>query len=292
MVISSVENVSNTESGTRTGLKNFPKFLDALENDSSHILSCFNPSQGVDFISESSQQILGYKCNTGNLHVKPPHKGAIYYRKHINGSVVKFHNTFWSESPSEELFTIDQVLPSIAESFIITMNSRGVVSRCDGMDDFNASLSPHDIIGTTLDSLCTPAHSAAISDAIVAVVAWGRCNYNFYTTLMGNTEVILDFYPCVHDEVVVSITPVRAKIPVPPPPPPDMSTEDSLAVDSAQAIFDTDRRLRELQEEVQYLRNFRDNALLPMYSVNMMGTIVWANDAMVRMMGFEGNKEE
>jgi PAS domain-containing protein len=46
------------------------------------------------------------------------------------------------------------------------------------------------------------------------------------------------------------------------------------------------RRLLDLNKEIKYLRDFRDNATLPMFSVAITGNILWANDAMIRMMGF------
>jgi PAS domain S-box-containing protein len=209
----------------------------------------------------------------------------------MNGSLVQFHNVFKSILPSGEMFTMDECMPCVDRGnltlLVNTISSE--VIQCDGS---SSTLTGQVCVGMSLLDMISPDD---VNNVIMALMnsSKGSCRYNLTTNLTSMaTSVSLDFFPCTNETsvVVVSILPsvnccnyygISRQSSN------EVKTNDSDEL-STRHVYSMGRRLLDLNSEIKYLQDFRDNASLPMYSVSSKGRILWANDAMVSMMGFAG----
>ena len=308
---------------SRKSLSKFPGFFQALEKNESHVIVCYNTKGQLDYISNNIYGLLGYDPATTFdrlYHPIAPHQGAIYFRQHTNGSVVQFHNTFWSKSESGEMFSIDQpVIDTRATTMTLLIKPNGDIISCDG-HLLNSKLEKdRDIVGNNLFKICLASHTSCISDAM-SNTAYGKSSFSLYTkftTPTSSRDVTMDFHPCVNDGLVVvsvslvhdnakdgdgAVTFIDQCITGTENNASDDETMHSLDLDvkgeqdpmkfAGNQVYHLGRRLREMNAEIQYLQDFRDNALLPMYSIIQTGEIVWANDAMITLMGYGGQKNQ
>ena len=101
-----------TESNSRPGGADF---LAALENDLHQIVSSFNQSGKIEYISKGVKSCLGLEANDILLDGpfdRSPEEGAVYYRPHRDGSSVRFVNTFYSVSDGGRVYCIDKLAGS------------------------------------------------------------------------------------------------------------------------------------------------------------------------------------
>jgi PAS domain S-box-containing protein len=235
--------------------------------------------------------------------IMAPYQGAIYFRPHANGSMVQFHNSFWSKLDSGEVFTIDQPLLDVRTSgMTLLIDQKGNISSCDGRYCLEMQES---LVDKNLFQLCPDSHSSFIANAISCAV-YGKCYFNLFTKFSNDPRnVTMDFHPSVTGQVVVSVSIVResvdaAKLPGTPDCGADGDTETRSVPSAAHGhvipteneVYCLGRRLRDMGAEIQYLQDYRDNVLLPMYSIKHSGHIVWANEAMIELMGFRNARDQ
>ena len=139
-----------------------------------------------------------------------PYQGAIYFRPHANGSMVQFHNSFWSKLDSGEVFTIDQPLLDVRTSgMTLLIDQKGNISSCDGRYCLEMQES---LVDKNLFQLCPDSHSSFIANAISCAV-YGKCYFNLFTKFSNDPRnVTMDFHPSVTGQVVVSVSIVRESV--------------------------------------------------------------------------------
>jgi PAS domain S-box-containing protein len=272
---------------TTKTLTDFPLLMEHLGSDKSLIVACYASTGKIEFASECVDCILGYTqaevlADSCNIYSLAPERNAIYYRRHKDGSFVKFANTFWAKTAGGEIFTMDQVLQGNdkGDVALLLLTEHGEIVSCS--DESLIQLQSSQLVGRTIQSLCELEHERTLDDALRAAARGTSC-FSMYVKATVNeraTELVLDFHQCVDNHVVACVS-----LPVP----------SILLTSNTEAPLSdiiTDRRIRELRAEIEYLRDFRDYAAVPMFSVDGTGTVLWANDAYANMLGYIDNKKD
>ena len=330
-------------------LSKFPGFLKALEKDALNVVVCYNTKGVVEYISDNVYDLLG--CDSDALvetldHSIAPHQGAIYFRLHTDGSLVQFHNTFWSKTESGELYTIDQpLLDARIAPVSLLVESKGDIVSCTGWEQFK-QVNEGNLLGKNLFDLCSTSQTVAVSDALRGCIAHGKCSFSLrskWTIEMCSREVLMSFHPCVGGQVVVSVSAMDGSVKESGGgglttvkhikhmrnmrstksmhssastivlPDEEHSQTVSVEVDSTSRcsthhgygceakhthahsenqVYYLHRQNQEMNAQMEYLQDFREKALLPMYSIDKDAVILWANEAMLKMMGYSEARDE
>lgn len=282
-------------------LPDFPNFFAALEQDESCIIACFDSFKRVEYLSNSAFNLLG--CDRPYVldYPRAPQKDTVYYREHVDGTLVQFQNTFLAEMPTGEVYSIDKVIPNplTEESLhILQIIANGDITRVYSSRAATPSnyQKKEDIVGQNILRLVEPSDANSVSEAL-ASASFGKCSYNVAAKIINSgDDVMMDVFPCSngHGQAVVLVT--------------SLSAVESLSVysgndenngtdnkgidvrsqlDLAQMhSYSICRRLCDLGTEVKYLQDYRDNSVLPMRTIGPGGIIMWANHAMLKMMGY------
>lgn len=275
---------SKSLTGHFTALSSCSGFLTALDSDPSHIMACYTSDGSIQYLSRSVFDILGYTDlnNVTKDEFPVSRDGDTVFRTHKSGVSVRFLNTFYSKSDSGEVYTIDKLIPANDEDTYVVMKSKdGEIVSVSGDNMLADKLRL--VVGRLFPSVT---NSDDLADALLKADCAGK-----YLNL--STELVLDAVEKLPGASSIPLKPISVSMDI-------YSRLDGLLVACVRAyktdamFTETNRdvRLNALLAEIEYLRDFRDNTVLPIYSVNHAGTIVWANDAMIRMMGYENHKSE
>jgi len=265
-----------SSSGKKSSLMECTDFLKALNTDLSHITACYRADGSIRYISQSVIDILGFSVDEVTEDEFPlSHSGDTVFRSHCNGSCVQFSNTFYFKALCGDIYTIDKVLPMAPEdTYVVVKDEKGEILSVKGLNLLADKLRP--LTGTALPSLVK---SNGFENVLLnAKVSHKPQHLNFCGELVFDSEpnvgisVSFDTYSMAGGNLVTC-----------------MRSHGDI---SALSETGRDLRMQSLLAEIEYLRDFRDNALLPIYSVNAEGRIVWANDAMLRMMGYVDHRTE
>jgi PAS domain S-box-containing protein len=273
-----------------------PGFINALDSDETMLVAAFNPAGDIEYISESVGSILGWQAGGGSEEDRADFKccpvaGRTFFRPHANKSKsVRFQNTYYFKAESGHVYTMEKAVLVTDNNKLasIVINPDGTVKSWVAAPDcfFQGSAKA---IGQELAFIVTPKSRWRVCHSLEnARRGKSFLNVQFAFPIPGTEgetkeeTVTSNFYHNTDGTVIVTIR---------------FLGRDPLAHqgDLAEAVDHpggTERQMMQMQEEIQYLRDFRDNARLPMYSVNSSSEIYWANTAMLKMMGYQDCPEE
>jgi PAS domain-containing protein len=297
MRFSNIQNKSEPSS-----LGEFPHFLRELQADKNILIACYNALGRLDFLSDGVYQTMGYDVNTPVEDITFPMascRGSIFYRQHEDGSLVKFHNTFKSKLRTGEQFTMDEIMPPSEEAplTLLVNPTTSVVTHHHGGIHFKSLRIENEILGKSICEMASPDSANNIMESLLKA-SQGSCSFNVTTQLLNTTvRVSMDFFPCSNGHSVVLVTPLALEYND------SKGGISSLLCNmnsteagderlrpsfspSALEGFSMERRLSDLNNEIKYLRDFRDNVNQPMFSISSEGRVIWANTAMLTLMGF------
>ena len=192
-----------------------------------------------------------------------------------------------SRLASGEVFTIDEKLSEVGKDRLaIIISKEGVVQLCDGGSESGVQSSfASDIMGKNLIAMTASEDANLFSDAMMRA-SHGVCSHNLTTKLSCHeSRVEMDFFPSSNNFTVVLLSALSNHFVA------DVQHSERGSLCSNE-VFALNHKLHNLNTEIRYLKDFRDSATLPMYSVGPNSTICWANKAMLDMMGYGDARHE
>ena len=293
-------------------LARFPKFLAALQKDESLLIACYNAFNDIDYLSDGVYKVMGYDAETPRDELSfpvTPFRGSTFFRQRPNGSLVQFNNTFKAQLPSGEVYSIDEYVHGAKKSnliYLLVHPTNGEVTSCEGsctsFGDTNSSL----LIGKHFFELISAVDVTSVMTSLERASEMS-CSYNittiFKATSSISVKVSMDIIPCCgKQEVVILLSPssevssccddgmgtvshVKERRAIGPL---SLSSSDDFDFPICKRENSIVQRLIGLHRNINFLSDFVNNVAIPMLSVSNTGDIVWANDAMLDMMGFSG----
>jgi len=288
----------------------FEDMLSTYSEDG-HIVTAYEPSGKIKFISQSVRVSLGWEreeLKDISQYAMAPKLRAQYYRRHKSKQYKLFKTIFWARSKGGGVFTVEEEQPQsiLCEAICVLDKEMSIVSwnsRCVSL----SGLEKLDVVGESFSALMPAMDAASVTQTVGNVLKSGNHILNCHKVKLlrpGKEDaprVGLDLYSGMDGRVVCRLHSASGVM---------LSSCSSCRTDpisldggdstdtpgandndfSSSAVDWT--RLVALEEENAFTRDFMSNAIVPMYSVNPSGVVIWANRAMLDLMGYTDSTEE
>jgi PAS domain S-box-containing protein len=146
-------------------LCDFPDLLLALENDESTIVTCYDSTGTVKYISLGVSRLLGFQQSqfVGNdTYELRPDEDSVYFRRSCQGSNVAFINTFRSFSPNGDFYNIEKIFLPISCVDVFKTGPRN-----DLDEDFYDVNDEATYLRDLIENSCMPVYSVRCDGSIM-----------------------------------------------------------------------------------------------------------------------------
>jgi signal transduction histidine kinase/DNA-binding NarL/FixJ family response regulator len=203
--------VSSSSQSHKFGHKSnhhFTHFMSNLQSDEKIMIACYDAFQHSDFLSDGVYQVMGFDNKTAvdELVFPPaPCRGAVFFRKHSNGSLLKFRNIFLSTLPTGEVFTMDEFVSEVEKSCLtLLVTPSGVVTRCSVGSGCGSLLRNIKFEGNKLQDYVVQDGLSTILASLKEASEGKNC-LRVTAGFEGiSCPISVNFYPCASNEQVVA----------------------------------------------------------------------------------------